>query len=99
MSYAWDLGDGTSSTDAAVEHTYGANGTYTVSLLVTDDRGGTAVDTEQVSVTAAVAAVAFRDKAGTQVNASVATVRVPSTVRSGDGASSLRVSRGKHHDR
>ena len=85
VSYAWDLGDGTSSTDAVVEHTYGANGTYTVSLLVTDDRGGTAVDTEQVSVTAAVAAVAFRDKAGTQVNASVATVRVPSTVRSGDG--------------
>ena len=85
VSYSWDLGDGASSTVPVVEHTYGANGTYNVSLLVTDDRGGTALVTKQVSVTSAVASVDFRAKAGTQVNANVAAVTIPSNVRSGDG--------------
>ncbi len=39
--YSWDFGDGATSTAANPSHTYGAAGTYTVSLTVTDDQGAT----------------------------------------------------------
>jgi VCBS repeat-containing protein len=40
-SYAWDFGDGTAGAGVAPAHTYAAGGTYTVTLLVTDDSGET----------------------------------------------------------
>jgi PKD repeat protein len=39
LTYAWELGDGSTATGVAPTHTYGAAGTYTVSLVVTDSRG------------------------------------------------------------
>lgn len=36
LSYAWDFGDGSTSTDDNPAHTYGANGRYNVSLVVSD---------------------------------------------------------------
>lgn len=36
-SYLWDYGDGNQSTNYAAPHTYGAGGTYTVCLTVTDN--------------------------------------------------------------
>src|SRR5207302_1882874 len=36
FSYAWNLGDGTTSTAASPSHAYTATGTYTVSVTVTD---------------------------------------------------------------
>jgi PKD repeat protein len=45
-SYFWDFGDGDiSSMSATVSHRYDADGTFTVSLTVTDGNGGT--DTQQ----------------------------------------------------
>lgn len=41
-SYAWDFGDGNTSTAATPVHTYIANGTYTVSLQVTSSCGSDA---------------------------------------------------------
>ncbi|CAN7326610.1 LamG-like jellyroll fold domain-containing protein [Knoellia sp. LjRoot47] len=38
-SYAWDLGDGTTSTASTVDHTYASPGTRTVTLVVKDDQG------------------------------------------------------------
>jgi len=38
-NYEWDFGDGSTSTDESPTHTYQGDGTYTVSLTVTDDRG------------------------------------------------------------
>jgi len=37
VSYYWDFGDGTNGTGAVVEHAYSDNGTYVVTLTVTDD--------------------------------------------------------------
>jgi hypothetical protein len=41
-SYEWDFGDGNTSTDVAPTHAYKSEGSYNVSLKVTDDRGQTA---------------------------------------------------------
>lgn len=50
--YAWDFGDGASGTGAGPNHTYAASGTYTVSLVVTDNRGGQASVSHDVTVVA-----------------------------------------------
>lgn len=49
LTSAWDFGDGNTSTDENPEHTYAADGTYTVELTVTDEDGNT--DTHSASVT------------------------------------------------
>jgi len=54
VSYAWDFGDGRSSSDAAPYHNYTEAGNYTVRLLVTDNGGGEAEFTQQVSVSSVV---------------------------------------------
>ncbi|MEU4769357.1 ThuA domain-containing protein [Actinosynnema sp. NPDC023794] len=41
FTYSWDLGDGTSASGAAVEHTYAEDGTYYASVTVTDAAGRT----------------------------------------------------------
>jgi PKD repeat protein len=41
-SYKWDFGDETTSTEEQPNHSYKSDGSYTVSLKVTDDRGNTA---------------------------------------------------------
>ena len=51
VSWAWDFGDSGSSTLQNPGHTYGAGGTYSVELTVTDDRGGTDSTTHSVTVT------------------------------------------------
>ncbi|HEY3722970.1 MAG TPA: PKD domain-containing protein [Acidimicrobiia bacterium] len=40
-SYAWDFGDGTFGSGSTNQHTYSAEGTYTVTLTVTDNNGAT----------------------------------------------------------
>jgi trimeric autotransporter adhesin len=50
--WAWDFGDGGTATGATASHTYAAAGTYTVTLVVTDDKGLTGTTTRQVTVRA-----------------------------------------------
>ncbi|RLG19847.1 hypothetical protein DRN74_06315, partial [Candidatus Micrarchaeota archaeon] len=40
VSYFWNFGDGNTSSNPNPSHTYGRSGTYTVTLIVTDDNGG-----------------------------------------------------------
>ena len=51
-SYAWDFGDGSTGSGVTASHGYAAEGTFTVALTVTDDAGGTATTSQQVTVTA-----------------------------------------------
>jgi PKD repeat protein len=49
-TYAWDLGDGTSSAVQDPNHSYGAAGTYQAAVVVTDASGATAHATTTITV-------------------------------------------------
>ena len=50
-TYAWDFGDGETSTEAKPVHTYAASGTYTVTLVVKGE-GGEATATKEITIAA-----------------------------------------------
>ena len=50
LTYFWDFGDGTTSTQQLPSHTYTTSGTFTVTLLVTDSSGCTNTLTKQAYV-------------------------------------------------
>jgi len=49
-SYAWNFGDGTTGSGATAGKTFSAAGTYTVTLTVTDNRGGKGVSSAVIQV-------------------------------------------------
>ncbi len=51
VSYEWDFGNGAAAAGSTVSYDYPAAGVYTVTLTVTDDRGGVATDSLDVTVT------------------------------------------------
>jgi PKD repeat protein len=51
-SQTWDFGDGTTSNDPNLSHTYGSSGTFNVKLTVTDNDGASGSVTQPVTVSA-----------------------------------------------
>ncbi|MEC5180616.1 PKD domain-containing protein [Arthrobacter sp. CG_A4] len=49
VAYAWDFGDGHTATGVSAEYTYLNAGKYTVSLTVTDNRGGTSTTSREAT--------------------------------------------------
>jgi glucose/arabinose dehydrogenase/PKD repeat protein len=50
ISYAWDFGDGATSTEPNPSHTYAHDGPFTVRLKVTDVRGATGTATKEIQI-------------------------------------------------
>ena len=66
-SYAWSFGDGKTGTGAVVDHAFGATGTYSVQVLVTDNRSITATASTTVEVWPAVSFVLVDHSSGFRI--------------------------------
>jgi parallel beta-helix repeat protein len=54
VSWSWDLGDGTTSTERQPVHTYQKQGTYTVTLSVVDNDGGIGTSAKSIKIVTTV---------------------------------------------
>ncbi len=63
LTYDWDFGDGSVSTDENPVHTYSSINQYTVTLTVTDSCGNTSVFTDAVDIPCDAIAVDFSSQA------------------------------------
>ena len=50
VAYDWDFGDGNTGTGEMTTHTYARDGSFTVTLTVTDDAGDTGTDTTTATI-------------------------------------------------
>ena len=85
-SYAWDFGDGTTSTAANPAHGFAAAGSYDVELTVTDDDGDSDVATATVDVQdePVDSPIAFVGSAAVQANNATPRLAVPAAAAVGD---------------
>jgi PKD repeat protein len=67
-SYAWDFGDGGTSTEAEPTHTFPGPGTYTVTLTAMNANGSTTYALEQVVRTAAISYLPEVPEAQSQID-------------------------------
>jgi outer membrane protein assembly factor BamB/chitodextrinase len=65
ISYEWDFGDRTNATGVITTHSYDDNGTYTVTLTITDDEGLSDTDSQDVTVLNRPPVVSLTESAST----------------------------------
>ncbi len=75
-SYAWNLGDATTGSGVTLGRTYAVGGTYTVTLLVTDNSGGTSTQAQTITVVPDVHIGDLDRGSTTQQNVWTATVTI-----------------------
>jgi PKD repeat protein len=83
-SYAWTFGDGGTSPLANPSHTYGAGGTYDVTLTVTDNGNAVGTLTKQVTVSSTPSNIGFVAANTGVANAVKVNVTVPAAVQAGN---------------
>jgi hypothetical protein len=85
-SYGWDFGDGNTGTGVTPTHTFGAAGSYTVTLTITSSLGGQASVSHIVQPFVTLpSSISFVGATHVTGNAGTMTVNVPATVQTGDG--------------
>ena len=80
QSYAWNFGDGVTTTESAVSHTYTKTGTYTAVLTVTDNRGATNTAQVVIVVSEPLPVITAMQPQGGSYN-SHSTVRITAAVK------------------